>query len=200
MTLLERTLDQDTVTALSRCRLTVMERATAMMQPQAAIPFAEQFDALPKVSAMLMTTLEELKVAEEELRRQNDLLLAQRAATDEVARHYRQLFLHGPLPAFVTDSYATIQEANIAAARVFRREAEHLHGKPLSAMMPAEHRESFRRQLSLMPADGVRDWRLVLHRVGDLPVSVNAAVQLVPGVGRARNGLLCWVLRVATEI
>jgi PAS domain S-box-containing protein len=197
MTLLDGMEIHDTLTALVQARHAVLERATALMQPRTEIPFVEQFDALPSISALLMTSLEELKVAEEELRRQNELLAAQRSAIDEVARHYRQLFLHAPLPTFVTDSYATIQEANLAAARLFRREATHLERKPVSAMLAPEQRESFRRQLSLMPPDGVRDWRLLLHRVGDLPVTVSAAVQPVPSSGPGKPGLLYWMLKVS---
>jgi PAS domain-containing protein len=189
----------DTLSALVRCRQTVLERATMLMRPHHDVPFVEQHDALPGVSALLMTSLEELKVAEEELRRQNEALASQRASVDRIARHYQGLFLHGPLPAFVTDSYATIREANHAAARIFRREARLLEGKPLAAMLPPEHRDMFRRQLSFMPVDGVRDWRLVLRRVGDLPVDVSAAVQRVPGGGANGSGALHWVLRVTDE-
>lgn len=188
----------DMVSALAQCRQSVLKRATTLLTP-ADIPFTEQFDALPSVSALLMTSLEELKVAEEELRQQNNLLLQQRAAIDSRLEHYRRLFLHAPAAAFVTDAFGNIQEANLAAAALFRREANHLDGKPIQALLPSESREAFRRQLARLSAENtdVRDWRLVFQRVGDVPIPVSAAVHFVPGLGRTGSGVLYWMLRVA---
>jgi PAS domain S-box-containing protein len=191
----------DTLEALIHCRRTVLRRAMTLMEEPADIPFAERVDAIPSLSALLTTSLEELKVAEEELREQNEKLLAQRAATEEHTRYYRQLFLHSPSPAFVTDFYGTIQESNLAAAKLFRREASHLERKPLAALLPADRREAFRRQLTLVSkaVDGVRDWTLIMQRVGDVPVTVHAAVEVVPQVGATKAGLLYWMLHVAGE-
>ena len=56
------------------------------------------------------------------------------------------------------------------------RDASNLTGakygcdKPLVTLLASEYREEFRRQLTRMPAgDGIRDWRLVVKRMGDLP-------------------------------
>jgi PAS domain S-box-containing protein len=191
----------DTLEALVHCRRTVLQRATALMDGPADIPFVERFDAIPSLSALLTTSLEELKVAEEELREQNEKLLAQRAATEEHTRYYRLLFQHAPAPAFVTDVYGTIQESNLAAARLFRREANHLERKPLAALLSPDRRDSFRKQLTLIAStvDGVRDWPLRMQRVGDVPILVHAAVTLVPGVGATKSGLLHWMLSVPAE-
>jgi PAS domain S-box-containing protein len=196
MTMITNLDGNDTLEALVHCRRTVLKRAMTLMEEPADIPFAERIDAIPSLSALLTTSLEELKVAEEELRNQNEKLIAQRMATEEQTRYYRQLFLHSPAPAFVTDFYGTIQESNLAAARLFRREASHLERKPLAALLAPERREAFRRQLTLISktVDGVRDWQLVMQRVGDLPVTVHAAVEVVPEVGATRSGLLYWML------
>jgi PAS domain-containing protein len=82
-----------------------------------------------------MISLEELKVAEEELRVQNATLETQRVSINDKVRHYRQLFMYSPAPTFVTDVYGTIQEGNLAAAKLFRREAPHLEGKPLVTLL-----------------------------------------------------------------
>jgi PAS domain-containing protein len=191
----------DTLEALVHCRRTVLQRATALMDGPADIPFVERFDAIPSLSALLTTSLEELKVAEEELREQNEKLLAQRAATEEHTRYYRLLFQCVPAPAFVTDFYGTIQESNLAAAKLFRREADHLERKPLAALLSPDRREPFRRQLTLIAnmEDGVRDWPLLMQRVGDVPILVHAAVTVVPGVGATKSGLLYWLLHVPNE-
>jgi PAS domain S-box-containing protein len=186
----------DTIGAIARCRYVVLKRADELLRevPDSAGARAER---LPGVSGLLMTSLEELKVAEEELRLQNAVLEAQRAAVDERVRYYRQLFLHLPAPAFITDVYATIREANLAATALFRREARFLEQKPLATLLANGYREEFRQQLSRVSADqGVRDWRLVLKRVGDVPVEAHATVSLVPDVGLTHAGLLYWVLTV----
>jgi PAS domain S-box-containing protein len=196
MTMITNLDGNDTLEALVHCRRTVLKRATTLMEERADIPFAERVDAIPTLSALLTTSLEELKVAEEELRDQNEKLIAQRTESDEHTRYYRQLFLHSPAPAFVTDFYGTIQESNLAAARLFRREANHLERKPLAAFLAPERRDAFRRQLTLISktVDGVRDWQLVMQRVGDVPIIVHAAVEVVPDVGATKSGLLYWML------
>ncbi|MDB4876807.1 MAG: sensor signal transduction histidine kinase [Gemmatimonadetes bacterium] len=187
----------DMVSTLTTFREDVMQRATTLLRAPDALPFVEQFDALPTMSALLVSSLEELKVAEEELHQQNTVLLTQRADVDARVTHYRQLFLHAPMPAFVTDIFGTIHEVNLAAAHLFRREANHLDGKPLQALLPTETREPFRRQLARLPVEtGVADWHMVLQRVGDVPLRVSASVHFVPGVGRTGAGALYWMLRV----
>jgi len=187
----------ETIGAIARARYVVLKRADELLRDEPGIPFVEHADTLPNVSALLMTSLEELKVAEEELRLQNSMLEAQRAAVNARVQHYRDLFMYSPAAAFITDVYATIQEANVAAAELFRREARHLERKPFATMLAPEFRDEFRRQLARVRAgDGVRDWRLVIRRVGDVPLEVSATVQLVPGLGATGSGLLYWMLKV----
>jgi len=184
----------DTIGAIARCRYHVLKRADELLgeMPEAV---DDREDRLPGISGLLMTSLEELKVAEEELRAQNIMLESQRAAVDERVRHYRQLFLYLPTPAFITDVYATIREANLAAGSLFRREAAHLERKPLAALLANEYREEFRRQLGRAAAgDGVRDWRLVMKRVGDVPIEVHATVARIPGIDPTETSLMYWLL------
>ena len=89
-------LPLDAVGAIARCRYFVLQRADELLRDQSSISAVEQADTLPGVSALLMTSLEELKVAEEELRVQNSMLESQRATVDQRIRHYRQLFLFAP--------------------------------------------------------------------------------------------------------
>lgn len=186
--------------ALVRARQTVLTRASALLDPEQTLPLAEQYDALPAMTGLLMTSLEELKVAEEELREQNMELLKQSDARESVVEHYRQLFMCAPVPAFVTDIYGTIIEANVAASALFKRDAQRLPRKPFAAMLAQTGREEFRRQLNrIKPDRGVDDWRLTLHRTGDDPVNVRATVSFVPNIGATRTGVLYWMLRVENE-
>ena len=188
----------DTLNALTYCRRMVLERASTLLDQPADTGCADLTEALPAVSALLMTSLEELKVAEEELREQGDRLAGQQAAMDEAVRHYRQLFQHAPLPVILTDRYGTIHEANSAAAELLRRDAHYLHRKPLAALVTAPSRDKFRVQLAMMTEDRSREWRLELRRNGDVSLEVSATVGFVPGVGPNRTGMLCWMVHPRT--
>ncbi len=192
--------DSPMIAAVSTVRQSVLQRATALIGGATLLPFAEQFDALPSVSALLMTALEELRVAEEELRQQNAELLMQRAGTDARARRYQRMFAESPAAALLTDSVGTIIEANIAAGALVRRTVDALVRKPVAALVPSAAREEFRRQLTRISSDdGVTDWRFTLARVGHVAIDISACVRFVDGVGRSGAGALYWALRpVAT--
>lgn len=184
----------DTLSALTYCRRVVLQRASTLLDQPDDLPIADRAAALPNVSALLMTSLEELKVAEEELRDQGDRLAAQQAAMDDAVRHYRQLFQQAPLPIILTDRYGTIQDANIAAASLLRRDPHYLHRKPLAALVALPARETFRDQLGMMVEGQATEWHLQLRRHGDLTVDVWATVGFVTDVGANRTGLLCWMV------
>lgn len=199
MTTPSEVLPVDTVGAIARARYMVLKRADEILNEQ-PVPVTERPDVVPNLSALLMISLEELKVAEEELRVQNATIETQRVATNDKVRHYRQLFMHSPAPTFVTDVYGTIQEANLAAEKLFRREAPNLERKPLVTLLAPEYREEFKRQLPRMTTgDGVRDWRLVIKRMGDVPLEARAMVQLVPEIGQTGSGVLYWMLTISGE-
>ena len=185
----------DTLSALTYCRRMVLQRASTLLDQPADTGSELGMEALPALSALLMTSLEELKVAEEELREQGDRLANQQALMDEAVRHYRHLFQHAPLPIILTDRYGTIHEANSAAAELLRRDAHYLHRKPLAALVTAPSRDKFRVQLAMMTEDRPREWRLELCRNGDVSIEVRATVGFVPGVGPNRTGMLCWMVQ-----
>ncbi|MEP6491773.1 MAG: PAS domain-containing protein [bacterium] len=183
----------ETIEALSIFRYTLLRRADDLLQNETAAVDGEN-PALQGVSGLLITSLEELKVAEEELRAQNTSLLAQRAAIDERTRHYHQLFLHSPAPTLITDIFATVHEANFAAGKLFKRDRLHLERKPLAALIAPTYRDEFRRKFGYLSSqNGVRDWRLSISRVGDLPIDINATVKLVPKLGPTASGVLYWM-------
>jgi PAS domain-containing protein len=183
-----------TLEAIARYRFTMMRRMSQILDdgdgraPQVPGPVE------PSLPGLLVSSIEELKVAEEELRSQNATLIAQRARIDERTRHYRELFLQSPAPTLITDLFGTIFEANFAAGELFRRSPDFLVRKPIAAMVPTENRDAFRRQFgNLSPASGPRNWHFTISRVGDVPVDVCATVQLVTGLGPTASGVLCWL-------
>jgi PAS domain S-box-containing protein len=191
-----------TLDALVRCRQVVMTRANDILTGTPAPAPREDGEAVQTMTALLMTSLEELKVAEEELREQNAALSEIRAAGDQRAHHYRQLFMHIPAPALVTDTQATIIEVNQAAEHLLRREGQYLERKPLAALLHPTSRPDFRTRLSrLVSCEESRHVCLTLNRHGDTPIDVDATVALVPDIDPARSLALFWLFsaRPATE-
>ena len=184
----------DTLSALAYCRRMVLQRASSLLDAPADTRVPDRSDALPSVSALLMTSLEELKVAEEELREQGDRLVAQQKAMDEAIRQHRQIFQLAPLPVVLTDRYGTIHDVNVAATELFRRDAHYMHRKPLAAFVTVPSRDKFRTQLARMTEERPLEWRIELRRNGDVSVEVCATVGFLPDIGPNCSGLLCWMV------
>lgn len=184
----------ETLEALARYRYTVTRHVAEMLSEDESVDAGHDAGDHQNFPGLLASTLEALRVAEEELRAQNATLVAQRAKVDEQTRHYRELFLQLPAPTFVTDVFGTIIEANLAAERLFRRSPDHLVRTPVAAMVPTDRRDSFRRQFAhLSPSEGARDWHFAIARTGDVPLEVCATVQLVSGLGPTSSGVLYWI-------
>src|SRR5687767_1446257 len=92
--------------------------------------------AAEEALAELLTVLEELRVAEEELRAQIDELAEAQLATEHERRRYQQLFDLAPDGYLVTDPEGLVLEANLTAGNLLESEARFLIGKPLAALVP----------------------------------------------------------------
>jgi PAS domain S-box-containing protein len=94
--------------------------------------------------AALREALQEIEVVEEELRRQNEELVAAREEL-EIERHrYRDLFDLAPIGYVVTDAAGVIQEANLSATRLLNGSRRALRGKPLAVYIDRKERSDFR--------------------------------------------------------
>lgn len=137
-------------------------------------------DAPRPLSAMLLASLEELKVAEEELMRQHEAFESTRAGLSGERDRFRMLFENAPTALLLTDPVGSIHEVNRAAATLFGRDAYYLERKPLAALVPAEERAAFRHALGRIAlARGTTDWRFTIQRHRDMPVQVRAGVSIV---------------------
>jgi len=194
------TTRNETVEALARYRYTAIRHAADLFNDDGTFRNDEPSESTRSLPGLLASSLEELKVAEEELRAQNAALVAQRAAINANVRHYRELFLQAPAPVLITDIFGTIAEANLAAGRLFRREPEFLTRKPLAAMIPPSRRDEFRRRFTrFIPSDGAREWCFTINRQGDVPLEVCATVKLVDGLGPTSSGVLFWLFSCAGD-
>lgn len=192
-----RSTDDAAISRLGDQRREITGRAVAVLDTDREVPIEVQPEALRETVALLTVSLEELKVAEEELVQQNEELVRTRAAVEASARHFHRLFDEAPLPYVVTDIVGIIRHANHAAAVLFKRPAALLEGKPLLTFVPLERRSSFRDAINrLQLVDEARDWRVTLLRHGDAPVPVTIDARFARA---AQDGddFICWMLRPA---
>jgi PAS domain S-box-containing protein len=152
--------------------------------------------------ADLETTVERLRVAEEDLRVQNDELVRSRHDVEGALTRYRELFEMAPDPYIVTDARGIIREANSAAARLLGAPHDRLLGSPLVAFVAGAERRAFR--LALLKLSGgekptVDDGELMLtvkpRKADALEVACTVAGVHDPH-GKLTN--LRWLLRDIT--
>jgi PAS domain S-box-containing protein len=148
----------------------------------------------------LGTALEELQVAEEELRTQNEELLAVQAQADAERHRYQDLFGFAPNGYVVTDAEGVIQEANRAAAELLGAEPRFLAGKPLVLFVESPDRPRLHDELSrLLRGLSVRPLVVrVAPRSGGGPRTVALAVGAVRDPDR-RRPVLRWQMVDVTE-
>ncbi|HEV2146987.1 MAG TPA: PAS domain-containing protein, partial [Longimicrobiaceae bacterium] len=121
----------------------------------------------------LASTLEELRVSEEELRAQADGLASSREGVEGELRRYRELFEGAPDAYLVVDTHGVIREGNRAAGALLGLRAESLEGKPLAVFVPEDDRRAFRQQLPwVRETERMDGWELRLAPRGGEPVRV----------------------------
>ena len=96
-----------------------------------------------EVNQQLQETLEELQIAEEELRQQNEQLIYSREITEAEKQRYQNLFEFAPNGYLATDCLGIIQQANYAAASLLGVRQSHLIGKPLVVFIREKDRPQF---------------------------------------------------------
>ena len=142
----------------------------------------------------LISALEELSIAEQELREQyNTLADAQRALERERDR-YGMLFQSAPDPYLVTDRSGSIEEANGAAAVLFGVPGSLLAKRSLADSIDASARNDFQARLDGLVRSGRTDkWLLALESRDGRAIPVEATVSVAP----ARDGKesFLWLLR-----
>ena len=145
----------------------------------------------------LQKTLEELRIAEVELRAQSESL--QRAHNEIEVEHerFRRLFDEAPDGYIVTDSAGVVQDVNQAAALMLNRAPQLLVGKPLIVHIALDRRPAFRRLLSRIAIEqkpARADLRLIPRKGSPVEVAVHASTD----GSTAGNRAIRWSLRDIT--
>lgn len=154
-------------------------------------------DLLRQAFAEMESTVEELRVAEEELQAQNEALATAALALDAERERYRNLFHASPEPSLLTDLNGLIQEANPAAAALFGVGPSNLTGKPLAVFVALQSRRTFRTDLlGTPPVDQAaeREQGLWFQPKRGAILYATVRVSAVPGAGATPVGLR-WLVR-----
>ena len=144
------------------------KRLAALSQQGQDLP-REHREVIDDVLHQLATALEELQVTGEELRQQNEELLALQGQLERERRRYQELFEFAPGGYLVTDPDGVILHANQAAGHLLNLHPDYLTGKLLISYVAPPQRETFYAQLKRAvgdgaPATGGAEWELQLLR------------------------------------
>jgi PAS domain-containing protein len=193
----ENLIDTDGfVSAFSQQRQVLLKHTADLLAADTNRVRQQTIEREAKLSAILVSSLEELKVAEEELSERVESMAEIRDQLEQRIQGAQQLFDLAPAPLLVTDIYGTITEANRASQLLLKRDFMMLERQPLARFIPVDERRAFRDGLArLIETNGVSDWRLLLIRPTAAPIVVSAAVQVAKSIGSDQQKLF-WSLRV----
>jgi len=159
---------------------------------------AEEREALGE---LLQSTVEELHVADEELRLQNEEMMETRQTLEVERQRYLDLFDFAPDGYIETDLEGVIREANRAAAILLGVRKDFLVGKPLAVFVPDGGIKAFHDRLARLQGqegERVQHYELRLRPREGAVFHVAATVTAV----RDREGRqvgLRWTLRDVEE-
>jgi PAS domain S-box-containing protein len=95
----------------------------------------------------LLGAMEELRVAEQEMRERNERLAESHNTVVEEGRRYQQLFQFAPDAYLLTDLHGIVREANRSAARLLGDEPRFMIGKALVSFVALDDRARVRAEL-----------------------------------------------------
>jgi PAS domain S-box-containing protein len=188
------------------------EAALARAHAQSAALVITQTDKLTQALGELQTEiaqrqevensmenrLEELQIAEEELRTQNDALAAAQAQAQKNSIRYQALFDFAPDGYLVTDHHGIITEANEAAALLLGQGPDQLQGTAIFQYVAAATGHPFEHAFSQLLSQGALlsfETHLKPHSQQPIPVEITAIT--IQGGDRTVSGIR-WALRDIT--
>jgi PAS domain S-box-containing protein len=175
------------------------ERAREVVTRLSGAALADTLEPLRSVTDEWLATIEQLQVAEEELRQQNETLAETSTEAARQSARYQDLFELAPDAYIVTDAYGAVRESNRAASALLRLPRGYLAGKPLAVFLDGDARRALRESVTRLAAEGnIEPFEVQLRpRYGP---SVYASV--IAAASRDADGKITsirWVLRDVTE-
>jgi PAS domain S-box-containing protein len=189
----ETAADQEFVASFALQRQRLLHHVGSMLagSSTAADP------AVTQMSQTLVTSLELLKVAEDELREERRTSAMLSLVQERRIAHLTALFELAPTALVLTGTDTSIREANPAATALLGRDMPSLAGRQLSEMVPASQRIGFREQLvQAMESGRVAAWSFTLEVQRAAPVVVTATVSLINDAAVGTRALY-WNIRPA---
>ena len=171
--------------------------ARRRIAPYLAPPNADQGVAPGAPIDEVQLMLEELHVAEEEMRQQTDELILTRDEVERERARFIELFEEAPDAYLVTDEAGVVREANHAAERMLQLDRSRLRGKPLAAMVDEDFRRTFRLMLDLRcgAPENIAFDTTIRPRDG-APIDVSVRIRRAENRGRPE---LRWLMRDVTQ-
>ena len=184
-------LEQDKELALERALNCLAESLS---------PFEMVLRGAQEANARLQQSLSSVQSVEEQLRRQNEDLIAAHRAVEKERGRYQALYDFAPDGYLVTGLEGAILEANTAAAAILRTPKEVLPGQSLSEFVVKADRDEFRERLRGLHTGAlgrVEDWQISIQPREGPPIPAALTVvaeRSVPAVASLR-----WLIRDVTE-
>ena len=190
----------DLITTFAQQRQVLLKHTAEVLCADSATLGRDDSGREEQLSAILMSSLEVLKVAEEELLERTEALADLRSELEQRLRGEHELFEQAPVCLLVSDRYGVIIEANHACVTLLRRDRQALERQPLADFIPPEERRRFREGLGrIVDAEGVSDWRFLLVRPTDAPLAVSAAIRVIKATTDGNGLRLLWSIRVLDD-
>lgn len=144
----------------------------------------------------LLVQIKNLQTANQKLQRQNQELTNLASAHSIERQRYQELFDFAPEAYLVTDGNGKIQEANLAAANLFKVPASSLIGQLLTIYIPQTEQAAFLNQLKKLKLEQ-QEWELRLESAQREPFEAAVTV----AASRHMNGSLSlrWLIRDITR-
>lgn len=181
------------VTALRRFALQASGNLNALSDRALSLPQTET-QLLREALTELAATLEEMTVAEETLREDQEKWAETYARLDSDLRHYRKHFDLAPEPYVVTDVQGVIREVNHAGVTLLGLPPEQLIRKSLATFITDDDRQDFRKLLTALLRDGTQRSQLHLLRRDGSRYNASVTAAPVHGNDTVVHGFR-WIVR-----
>ena len=170
----------------------------ARVSPGGSDPAASSHDLAPFFEE-LSTSLEELSAAEDEMRRQNDLLIETRAEVEAARIRYQDLFDFAPDAYLVTDMQGVISDANQAATVLMGLDRKLLLGRPVAGFIPPGQRSAFRTWLNRVGQNGNGRSALEMPIRSRRGSTFDSEIRVAVGAPFGEKPVLRWLIRDVSE-
>jgi PAS domain S-box-containing protein len=163
-------------------------------------PFEMVLRGVQEANTRLQESLNSLESVEQQLLRQNAVLVTAQKRLERERSRYQALFDFAPDGYLVTGVEGAILEVNSAAAAILRTTKELLPGQSLHEFVVKADREEFRerlRALHLGMIERVEDWQIGVQPQQGSPIP--AAITVVAERSAPSTASLRWLIRDVTE-